>query len=486
MENHHKNLNEALRRDDLLRDIINAITIPGQQSRYICGSYISDALAGIAPGGILLACTGNTAQAAGELAAGTGRRPVALKGREGTYTLPGKTREERSISLVPLAAQGIEGHLAGAGFTVNAMAVDLSDVQGQVRLLDPFAGLSDLSDGRLRAVSRLSVSHDPARVMVAAGLCHRYRLEPDQATWLTLKSTAPEVKRLAPGRAFRLLGRLFSGGGLVSRALFLRKLGVLGAMFPELEAVFDVPQNYYHHLGVWEHTVEVLRLLEEFMETPSIAFPAQSGRLASHLEEKLEGGFDRRTYLAIAALLHDIGKPSAMRVEPSGRIRFQGHQLEGARLAVDIGRRLALGHRGRSYLAGLVGQHMAFGFLIKEGESTGDRLRAVAGLGSNCIDVAMLSLADRLATRGEASTREGVELYRRTVRRAVNDYFWLQDSAPLLSGRDVLVHAGVGPGQGVSRLLFRVRVAQKEGIIAGRAGALEYIAPDFKGKMSGG
>lgn len=172
-----------------------------------------------------------------------------------------------------------------------------------------------------------------------------------------------------------------------------------------------------------------------------------------------------------------------MSVEPSGRIRFQGHQREGARLAGEIASRMGLGHRGRSRLLSMVGNHMRLGFLMKQGESAGTRLEVVRELGDCCPEVVLLSLADRMATRGEAATGEAMERFRRLSARVLGDYYWNKDAPALVSGSDVLIHAGVQPGE-VGRTLSRIRVAQREAMVSNRGQTLEYLAPDFKGKMN--
>jgi hypothetical protein len=46
-----------------------------------------------------------------------------------------------------------------------------------------------------------------------------------------------------------------------------------------------------------------------------------------------------------------------------------------------------------------------------------------------------------------------------------------------------MVHTGTGSGPDVGDALFRARVAQRESTVSSRTEALEYLAPDFKGKM---
>jgi poly(A) polymerase len=482
MLRYRQNLESALREDDLFNRVSRALPSAPPGSFYLCGLYVTDSLAGLEPGGILIACRGHAARIGMDLAGKTGFVPVEPVKRDGVFHLvePGGGR---SVTLVPLAGGDITCHLERSGFTLSAMAVDVSGGDAY-ELFDPPGGLEDLDGKRLRVTSPESIVADPVRVLQAAELCNRYGLEPEADTEHVIVSSAESLRDAPPERVFRTLARMMGGGELKKNAMLLRRLGVLSALFPEVEAVFDVPQNYYHHLGVWEHTLEGMDNLEEMMDSPSRTFKTQGGRVAMHLRGRVEAGVDRRTFLALAAIIHDIGKASTINVMPTGRIRFQGHERESARLAVGIAKRLGLGYGGRSHLVGLVGGHMRFGHLLKEGESAESRLRAVRELGSRCPEVVLLSLADRLATRGEASTEEASERFRRTVTRALNDYFWLKDSDPLLSGYDVIVHEGLEPGPAVGSRLFQVRVAQREGTVVNRQQALEYLAPDIKGKIS--
>ena len=482
MLNYRQNLESAFKEDGLFDTVARALASCSPGSFYLCGLYIADSLAGLEPDGMLIACGADTGRVGRGLAGETGFVPIDIVGKKGVFHLvePGG---RRSITLVPLTGGDIIRHLERSGFAVSAMAVDMAGGR-EHELTDPLGGLEDLDAKRLRVTSPESVVADPVRVLQAAELCSRYGLEPEADAEHAIVSSAERVGDAPPDRAFRMLARTLGGDGLKNNALLLRRLGVLGALFPEVEAVFDVPQNYYHHLGVWEHTLEVMDYLEDMMNSPAGTFRTKGRRIALHLRGKVEAGVGCRAYLSLAALIHDIGKPAAMKVMPTGRIRFQGHERESARLADGIARRLGLGYKGRSQLVGLVGGHMRFGYLLKEGESTESRLRAVRELGSRCPEVVLLSLADRLATRGEASTEEALERFRRTVTRVLNDYFWLYDSAPLLSGYDVVVHEGLEPGPAVGGRLFEVRVAQREGTVATSQQALEYLAPDFKGRIS--
>ncbi len=480
MRNHRPAIDSALEADDLFREVARAAGRPAET--FVYGDWVLEAAAGRQPGGMLVATTTDPATLAGSLARSTGRAVVVPGHREGVFNLASPGR--RNLTVLALD-RDIRTHLSDSGFTVQAMAVDACSRPPR-ELIDPFGGLADLDSGVLRRVTPAAFTDDPARLLTAVELCARYNLEPESGTGAAMREAAALIGRVGPSRLWRLIAGLFGGRGLSEKARLLERSGVMAELLPEVARTFDVPQNYYHHLGVWEHTLETLDILEAMMDEPARFFPAFGGRILAHLNGGLEGGIDRRSYLGFAALVHDVGKPASMSVQPSGRIRFQGHQEVGGKLAQGIALRMGLGRRGTGHLRGIVSDHMRLGFLLKEGESVETRLRAVRELGDRCIEVVMLSLADRLATRGEASTEEAMERYRRMATRVMHDYFWDLDYPELVGGRDVLLHLGLTPGPEVGRALFRVRVAQREALVSSRRQALEFLAPDFKGRMRPG
>lgn len=479
MRDYSGDLRESLGSDELFGLLASALRDAGPGSFHVCGTYLLESLARAEKGGLLVACELLTGETVTRVARATGLFPVALKQEEGSFHLsrPG----ERGITLVPLDGPDIRSHLARAGFTVLAMGLDVLG-SGPPALVDPLGGLEDLERGLLRVSDPGAVDEEPARVLLGADLRRRFALEPDDAAMRAMKKGAHLLRLVPEPRAWNAMARLFMETGLSDTAAFLREAGAIEALLPEVAGIYEVPQNYYHRVGVWEHTLETLDRLDEMLADPRSHFKAYGSRIASYLTRRV-GGTRRRALLAFGGLIHDAGKAATMTVEPSGRIRFQGHQLEGARLAEGIAGRLGLGSRARQHLVAIVRDHMRLGFLLKEGESTRTRLRAALDLSDHCVEVVMLSLADRLATRGEAATPEGLERFRRVSTRVLGDWFWLKDVPPLVDGRDIMVHSGLRQGPEVGRALFEARVAQRESTVANRQQALEFLAPDFKGKM---
>ncbi len=484
MKNQCQDPDEALEANRLFGLAAGMADSPGRF--FACGDFVLESITGRGQEGLLIACGADTPEYSRELGKRAGLAPVELGGVPGGYHLADRDGDSTSgsITVIPLG-DGIESILSDTGFTVQALAVDLGTSRPR-EVIDPLGGLDDLRAGILRASSNDSFTNDPTRLLEATELCSRYGFELEESTLRRMRTDCGSIASASPFRTWRHVARLFGGTGLSDKARLLKSTGVLGELLPEVKSTFEVPQNYYHHLGVWEHTLEVMDNLESMLESPGQFFGGFGHRVAARMALPVESGIDRRAYLGFAALIHDIGKPAALSVTSSGRIRFQGHQETGGRLAEGISSRMGLGRTGSRHLVGVVADHMRLGFLMKEGESAQTRLKAVGELGEITVEVVMLSLADRIATRGEASTADAMGLYRRLATRVLQDFFWDTDFPPLVDGHDAVVHAGIEPGPDVAKALFGVRVAQREAVITNRRQALEFMAPDFKGKMDTG
>ena len=131
--------------------------------------------------------------------------------------------------------------------------------------------------------------------------------------------------------------------------------------------------------------------------------PQLRARLAAVLAEPLADELTRGQALAWGALLHDAAKPLTRGASADGAGTFIGHDVAGAELAREVLSRLRGSERLRSFVAGLVRNHLRLGFLVHEPQPLSRRtlfgyLRACSPVE---VDVTLLSVADRLATRGD-------------------------------------------------------------------------------------
>ena len=150
------------------------------------------------------------------------------------------------------------------------------------------------------------------------------------------------------------------------------------------------------------HTIEVLAAVIALERDPAATVgDALAEPVADLLAEPLADELTRGGALRFGALLHDAAKPQTRVDLGDGRIGFPHHDVEGAELSRAVLARLRASERLRAHVAALARHHLRLGFLVHEAPL--DRravfryLRACEPVGA---DVTLLSIADRLATRG--------------------------------------------------------------------------------------
>jgi poly(A) polymerase len=377
------------------------------------------------------------------------------------------------VDLLPVNGLTIEDDLAARDFTVNAIAEPLTGGEA----IDPFGGREDLAAGRLRMVSARAFAADPLRVLRAARLACELHLEPEPDTRASAAAQAGALSEVAPERVFGELKRIVVAPEALRGLAEMDRLGATPIVLPELEALRGVEQSAYHHLDVYDHTLAVLEQAIAIERDPERVFGDQGADVAALLADPLADDLDRAGALRFGALLHDAAKPATRAVTAEGRVTFIGHDRVGADLSRAVLTRLRASERLRAHVAALTLNHLRLGFLVHR--QPVDR-RAIYGYltasAPVAADVTVLSVADRLATRGrksdEAITKH-VALARRMIAEALR--FERERPAPLVRGDDLAAELGIGPGPEVGRLLDQLAEAQFAGEVTTRDEALRFV-----------
>jgi len=221
----------------------------------------------------------------------------------------------------------LEQDLERRDLTINAMAIDPDG-----SLIDPYGGTADLEARLLRHVSD-AFREDPVRILRTAKFAARlaplgFRVAPETLQLMSEMVAAGEVDALVPDRTWKETETAL--GGPEPHVYFetLRECGALGAIFPELEALFGVPQPEKWHPEV-DCGVHTLMVLEQ------AARLSPSGRVR------------------FAALVHDLGKATT---RPDDLPRHPGHEKRGVELIRNLAGRLPIPTAYRE-LAVLVAEH---------------------------------------------------------------------------------------------------------------------------------
>lgn len=430
---------------------------------WLVGGVVRDALLERPLGDVDLAVAGDAEVAARAASRALGGPRFALSEEFGAWRVLSRGREV-ACDVSPLQGETIEQDLARRDLALNAVAVPLAGGEP----IDPFGGLADAEAGLLRVLGPQSYADDPLRALRLVRLAAELAMRPDAETERLTTEAAPRLTEPSGERVFAELRRLLVAPGALDGLELARRLGVLSAVLPEIDALQGVEQSHYHHLDVYGHTIAVLEQQIELLAPGGLEqlFGDAAPELRAVLDEPLADGLTRAEALRFGALFHDVAKPGTRGVREDGRVTFVGHDAAGQDVVRDVFRRLRASERLRSHVGALTRHHLALGFLVHERPL--DRA-AIYGYLSRChpveVDVSVLSCADRLATRGrnaEGAIAAHLDVARELIGPALR---WHAEGPPRppLRGDELAAALGIEPGPELGRLLARLGEAAYTG-----------------------
>ncbi len=408
---------------------------------WVVGGWVRDALRGAPSHDVdittsahweqVAACLRSAGIAVHETGAAHGTVTAVIDGQPieiTTYRVEGTYSDRRHPDEVRFVTD-VREDLARRDFTINAMAY-----HPERGLLDPFGGREDLARRTIRAVGepRRRFGEDALRVLRAVRFACRLGYGVDSATQEALVACADGLSGIASERIGQELDGIVRTGR-TSWAL-MSETEVMCAAVPEIRAMVGFDQcSPYHVYDVLEHTARVCRGVEEF-----------TGGLAS-------------PELRWAALLHDIAKPCCFTKDENGRGHFFGHPKLGAKMALQIMRRLALPGDLVSAVHTLVRLHDHV--ILPTGRSVRRTLlkleRARPGHARElAFDLIDLKRSDAVAKIPSAAAY-AIELDKMclAVRRELDRGTTYRVKDLAVSGSDVIRETGIAPGPGVGMIL---------------------------------
>jgi tRNA nucleotidyltransferase (CCA-adding enzyme) len=222
-------------------------------------------------------------------------------------------------------------------FTINAILQDPLSAE----VIDPFDGRSDIERKTLCAVSPETFVEDSLRVLRAAQLAARFEFSVEPETVKLCR--AIDLTDLPRERVWGEMEKLLLRARQPSVGLkWLYDLRVTEQLFPEMQALVGVPQQYeWHPEGdVDVHTMLTVDRARELVD--DLPYPKQ-------------------VTVMLAALCHDFGKPSTTEFI-EGKTRSRGHEEAGARPTESFLERLNIhtldGYDVRAQVIALVRDHL--------------------------------------------------------------------------------------------------------------------------------
>lgn len=449
---------------------LEALSGIADEPAWLVGGAVRDRLLGRPTDDYDVAVGGDARRLARALARSTDAHVFALSEAFGVWRVVARDHSWQ-VDMLPLVGRSIEADLAQRDFTINAIAEPLSGGG----YADPFGGVDDLHGRTLRMVSTEVFAADPLRTLRLARLACELDFEVDEETAAAAAASSYRLAEVAPERVFAELKRIVIADRALAGLEVMDAVGATDVVLPELTELRGVEQSPYHHLDVYEHTRSVLASTIELSGRPEQWFGEHGEAVARLLAEPLANELTRGQALRFGALLHDVAKPQTRRVTPEGRITFVGHDLLGADVAMDVLTRLRVSDRLREHVAALTRNHLRLGFLVHE-MPIGRRAiyRYLRACEPVQVDVTLLSVADRLATRGRGSD-EAIARHLELARVLLGEALAWREGRPRppVRGDELARAVGLRPGPELGQILQELEEASFVGEITSREQAID-------------
>jgi poly(A) polymerase len=387
-------------------------------------------------------------------------------GKEEMNTLTYRVvKDDLSIDLTLFQGKSIHEDLKRRDFTINATAFSLLD--GTFHWVE--GALEDIERRVLRAVSPLSISQDPLRMLRAVRyLCILQGVSLDAK----LKEEISLKKDLAgklPGERIKMeLDQILLSPRPAVGIRSLHELGLLLILLPELKGLETLSQNEYHHLDVFSH---VLLMTEKI--SWAYQWTIRTGKKFSlHPEDWL--------CLFYAALFHDIGKQDTFSEDQDGKIHFYHHESFSCQRAERMMERLRFSNTLKNRVLHLVQNHMRILNLSAETKESALK-RLVNHMADETPLLVLHTLADMEASRVILSIQKDDVVEGHCL--GILTLFQEKDIVhppSLITGHDVMA-LGYPSGPKVGQILNFIRQKQVEGEIRNREEALELLRDKFGG-----
>ena len=332
-------------------------------------------------------------------------------------------------------ADAVEVDLSRRDFTVNAMALRLPDLE----LIDPFGGIADLHDRRLRTPlsPQESFTDDPLRMLRAARFIAGFGMVPDPEVTTAVESLRDRLGIVSAERVRDELDKLITVEQPSEGLRFLVHTGLADHFLPELAGLALEQDPVHRHKDVLEHTFAVVERTDP----------------------------DHRI-VRLAALFHDVGKPRTRAFGPGG-VSFHHHEVVGARMTRDRMRALRYPNDEVAAVTRLVELHLRFhGYRDGDGGWTDSAVRRyVRDAGPLLRELNELTRCDcttRNIAKARGLARRMDELEARIDRLEEEEQ--VKALRPDVDGQRVMEHLGIAPGPVVGKALsFLLELRMEEG-----------------------
>lgn len=325
-------------------------------------------------------------------------------------------------------------------FTINGLFYDPKTQ----KVLDYVGGLEDLNNRVIRAIGdpHQRFKEDALRLMRAVRFTTRMGFLIEETTAKAIKKNSHLIEKISMERIRDEFLLMVTHQKSAVAVELLSQYGILSCFLPELEhlkKIKDAP-IIRRETTIWQSTIRLLEILDKLVPTRSIT-------------------------LAIAALLHDIGKPVA--ANRSQQQNFNHHERDGEKVARRICKRLKLSNTDTDLICHYIIEQLKFKEVFQMRDATLQKWV----MQDHFSELLLLHQADAIASDGNLAYFEFSQNYFEKLKKT-------PPTVNVIDGTD-LIQLGFQPGPDFTLILETIENLALENKISTKKEALEFVINHF-------
>ena len=364
-------------------------------------------------------------------------------------------------------------------FSINALAIshndfsylnDISEKSRKIRkeiLLDPANGKYDIKNSIIRALNSKIFVKDPIRLLRAIRFKAELGFNIEKNTEKMIIKNKKLINKSASERVHDELIKIFSSEKSFELIKYMEdKLGLFSEIFPEIDKLKITGKCRYHNEDVWVHSLDMLKLFEEFSKKNKISYFPDGNEIP---------------LMKFAILFHDYGKIFS-KTKENGVVHYYGHEKIGSEKAGKILLDLKFSKNEIKYIKTLVRYHMQPLYFYTDKKVSNKAIynffKKVGDLAPDIIFISALDVGSTRRLNGQVNKAISYWEYINTL---LNKYYNMQSKLiePLLNGKEIMEILDIKEGPKIGNIIEKLKEAQALGKVEEKDEAIKFIIKEF-------